>query len=49
MDCLMKSAKAFERLLCHEYEITAGSKQKLIKLSLFFGKNILHIWLDYIN
>lgn len=38
MDKLKQSALAFEKLLKYEYEITAGSKKTLLKMTLFFAK-----------
>jgi len=38
MDILKQSALAYEKLLKYEYEITAGSKKTLLKMTLFFAK-----------
>ncbi len=39
MDILKRSALAFKRLCSYEYDLIAGSKQRLIQLSLTFHEN----------
>ena len=44
LDKLKQSALAFAKLLELEYELVAGSKQKLIKITLFFKKvHFMHL------
>lgn len=44
MDKLLLCAHAYQKLLDYEYEMTIGSKDKLIKLTLFFeSSHFLHL------
>lgn len=44
MDKLKQSAVSFARLMNYEYELVAGSKKTLVKLTLFFQKiHFMHL------